>query len=324
MTSKVKYTLESITEWLKNEGSYLVSDPLKYTTKTHITYKCIGPNCDKHGQKQWCSVLKSGPICISCSTDTKVSKIIDTNIKKKACRVKRKITVNPDAGQKRAKYTLESLTALLQKQNATLLNSDKLRAKINTKQYVDFVCQCGSESSKQVRDFERCGALCKICTAKQKSTKISEQKGEFCFNMDTLLDLLAESNATFISIPDNKTEKLDYNEVITYKCECETEHTKTFHAIREFGAFCKLCIIKEPMYSLDAPDYIICSGQESCGKTKPKTEFLFSQTTWKQQLSSKCEECRIKKRIRDVRMREKLYNVMVDNPDTHKKCTGCF
>lgn len=165
-----KHDLLSITNLLESQGSKLLADPGKYTTKTHIQYTCI--LCNGIGYAQLQVILKSGPRCADCSKNVRIDKMAKTNTGAKRTIVNK----NPNQGVKKRKYNVTSLTNLIAQYGATLLNSDEMDDKIGTKTKVSFVCNCGIEHTKQVRDISRGGAYCHECTKIQKSDKISEKK----------------------------------------------------------------------------------------------------------------------------------------------------
>jgi len=321
---KKKATLDSMKATLTQFGSTLLKDPGTYTTKTDIRYMCTRPGCEnpESGEMQYQSIINAKRAwCKTCSTKDRGEKNgkTQTGIPK--------VVKNPNKIRNTRKHTLADVKSMLSKNGATLLNGTEIGEKISTKTKVSFECECGSIGNKQVRDIDEnsergSGAYCPDCTEENRRSNVSKNKGDFSYNETTLQEKLDESNATLIKVvKPQKNGKIDYGNVIEFMCECGTEHAKTFAAIREFGALCKECIVKEPTYAKDVPDEIVCSV---CNTQKPKSKFLYAQTTWKQQVSSRCDECRKITQARDTKIREKRQQAPVEKPDVQQKCTSCL
>jgi hypothetical protein len=164
------YNLKSLLELLSNSGSILVEIPEKFTTKQKIRFRC---NCGIEHIKTYAGIKKYGALCIECTKNQKVDKGKTTNsLKTKG--VKRIINnSNKDHYAKRRKFTKETLNELLAESGASFQNIDDIPKNIGTKIVIKFVCKCGKNHEKQVRDFERTGAMCKDCSYTNKSQLVS-------------------------------------------------------------------------------------------------------------------------------------------------------
>jgi len=163
------YDSKSLVELLSESSATLVENPQSFKTKQKIKFIC---KCGTQHEKQYDSIKKNGALCGACSNKRK-----NERISQASKGVKRKINnPNPNQGVKRRKYTKTTLRALLNEYGASFVDETEISDKISTKTKVKFICKCGSTHEKQVRDFARCGALCKICTKKQKQKLISEKK----------------------------------------------------------------------------------------------------------------------------------------------------
>jgi hypothetical protein len=74
----------------------------------------------------------------------------------------------------------------------------------------------------------------------------------------------------------------------------------------------------KPLF-FDVPETMIC---KKCGESKSKDSFLCANTTWKRDMSLKCNECRSKKRKIDQDFFTRKRQAIVQSPETHKMCTG--
>jgi hypothetical protein len=175
MSKASVYDLKSLINLLSKTDCILMKIPEKFTTKQNIKYRC---GCGVEHTKTYAAIKKSGGLCIECMKDQTNKKREMTHSLKKSQGIKRVIhnPPNKEYYAKRRKFTKHTLNNILSEYEATFQNNDCIPDKIGTKMIVEFVCKCGNNHKKQVRDFERTGAMCKKCTSKNKSQLISDAR----------------------------------------------------------------------------------------------------------------------------------------------------
>ena len=320
-------SFKETSEWLEKQGSKLLDEPNNkcYGTARKIKYMCA--KCKNIAEKQIQSIRRTGPFCLKCAQSAGIEKAKQTAKINKTNNIipKEKLTDTKKTRPTQGGHTVSMIKNLIfEKYGAILITSLLDHEQIASKSKIKFTCKCGVEHTKALRDSDGSrdgGAYCIQCQKKHKSHMISSKQGEFMFNEETLMNLLNEYNANLISIPSGKNDKLNYNELIEYKCVCGEKNIKTFQAIKLYGALCEECVKPIATYKNSSPDFMTC---RECNVSQEKEKFLFVQTTWKQQLSEYCITCREKKNKRDLLQKEKRKFFDFENTSSHKKCTKCF
>lgn len=316
-----------ISEWLEKQGSKLLDEPNNnfYGITRKIKYMCA--KCKNTAEKQIQSIRKTGAFCSKCCKQIGIEKTKKTVETKK---LNEKPEIVKEAKQVKKRKRQDGITVkfirelLLEKYGATLITTLSDTDTIRIKEKIEFGCKCGEKTSKALRDANGSrdgGAFCKNCQSKHKSNVISSKQGDFMFNMVTLTKLLNEYNAKLIRVVSGKTDKLDYNEQIEYECICGEQNVKTFQAIRIYGALCEICIKPETTFINNVLDQLTC---KECDQIKGKNEFLFMQTTWKQQMSEYCKTCREERCKRQNALAKERKCLEFESNNTHKKCAKCY
>jgi len=113
---------------------------------------------------------------------------------------------------------------------------------------------------------------------------------------------------------------------VKFKCSCGTISIKCLKSLtnEKLGSFCTKCnhknaILKKKKASDIQEKELKCI---KCKETKPIDLFLYESTTWKKEISEKCNDCRAKKRKTDQDYVKRKKEEVVLNKETHKKCTG--
>ena len=318
---------KEINDWLVSQGSKLLDEPNNefYGIVRKIKYMCA--ECNNDAEKQIQSIKKTGAFCIPCCKKKSIDKGKKTVAFNKL-NGKPKVLEEVKISKKRNREdgtTVKTVRELLMKTySATLITTLSDTDTIGTKEKIEFFCKCNEKVSKILRNANGSrdgGAFCKKCQHKHKSDLISLKQGNFMFNMKTLTTLLKEYNAKLISVLSGKDDKLDYNEQIEYECVCGERNTKTFQAIKTYGALCERCVTPNITYLKNVPEYLKC---RECNITQKNCEFLFMQTTWKQQVSEYCKTCRDKRCKRQNALKEERKLSNFNNNDDYKKCSKCY
>lgn len=215
------------------------------------------------------------------------------------------------------RYNTDFLEQIFNNEGATLKGNIPV-GPVNRTGTISFKCKCGELCTKTFMAIRFGGAICETCNSKKRFLKISEAKASKFQYIKPNLDILLENQgATLKSKHNHKIHRFDN---ITYICECGKEHTKQFYAIYNYGAICDICITKRPMVLYkDAPDNIECVN---CGESKHKDDYVHKQTTWKQLVTSRCNQCRSNRRDYSNKYRQQRIEEQNDKIDTHKKCNG--
>jgi hypothetical protein len=132
-----------------------------------------------------------------------------------------------------------------------IIDFDKIE-KYNREIKVDFICNCGNEYCKTIRQiYDVSGGYCKICTKNKRKEKVKQTCIERFGVENTLINLknirytkeLLENicSRDKCIIDFDKIEKYNRDTKIKFICNCGIEHSKTFRQIYEIGAFCKIC-----------------------------------------------------------------------------------
>jgi hypothetical protein len=158
----------------------------------------------------------------------------------------------------------ELLDKLVVRDEAKLINKDF--GKLTTLTLVKFVCKCGQEDEKQIRQFMHHGRVfCKKCAIKATTEKIRAkciekygaptpfQSKEFRktilrqskkgvkYTKELLHEVITKDKAKLKSNCDEYTR----NTIIEFVCKCGEGHKKVFRSlVRDGGAKCKKCTFK--------------------------------------------------------------------------------
>lgn len=268
-----------------------------------------------------------------------------TNELTNKCKVKR-LKKSKTNGNAQRKYTIESLTELLKKDNSELHNV--VNDKITTKTIVEIKCgECGTIESKRVNAISRTGGYCSKCANVKASVKKSESgKGRTFkivnrneeayidkrkYTIKDVQDMLSGYDTILIGDYD---KKISTKQTIKFICGtegCFNEREKQVRDVIRGGCFCKECTEDRRRQTLSElkkrPEQIV---------KDPLLEKICVECEWLKHIdqfkhdqnpnikTSLCQTCRDKKKVRDKKRREMLLKKKVENPDVEKKCSSCY
>ena len=217
---------------------------------------------------------------------------------------------------KKFSYNLENLNALMKEKDAVLLEYSETGKGKNWS--VKYKCKCGNTHEKGYSAIRGSGAICEPCNQKIRFDKISKKKGKKQrYNKDELMNILDLYECQVLSKVDQKINRFEKMEI---KCKCGEIQSLSFYNISYTGSLCTKC--KEStkvMYYHEAPDTIKC---KNCRETKEKSLFLHSQTTWKKQITNRCNNCRAKFNVYTIRDTKEKIDAVVKDPENYRKCNG--
>jgi hypothetical protein len=139
------------------------------------------------------------------------------------------------------KYNLELLQSVIERDNC-IIDITKY-PKINRETRIKFICKCGKEGDKTLRNMYENGTMCKICLESNNNEKKKQTKGKngngTIYTHETLQQITIRDNC---AIDIKNDDKLNRETRIKFICQCGNENDKTFRNLFDDGAFCKQCM----------------------------------------------------------------------------------
>jgi hypothetical protein len=141
-------------------------------------------------------------------------------------------------------YNDELLDRISQRDNCTLIQRhDKYTNQTN----IEFICHCGTQSSKKFVRFNISGGYCKQCTINNmrehlREFNVGKNNCSYNYNEDLLKEMCIRDNFT---VDFSKIKVYNRNIDINFICKCGTEYQKTFKEIVKYGGgFCRECTLQ--------------------------------------------------------------------------------
>lgn len=140
-------------------------------------------------------------------------------------------------------YNIELLKEIIKRDKCRV--DLELYKNINSNSFVDFICNCGNEHTKNLKVMFKFKALCKECQKINKANirnekNIDKTKKSVIYNTDLLKNICKEHNC-IIDIEFYKNERLKSDTDISYICLCGKQNNKIFKNILKYGAKCTEC-----------------------------------------------------------------------------------